>query len=46
METQDKKFGFTRAAEVWNGRLAMIGMAGLLTELITGQGVLSHLGLF
>ncbi|MGE5658120.1 MAG: chlorophyll a/b-binding protein [Actinomycetota bacterium] len=40
------KFGFTDFAEVWNGRLAMLGFAiGLATELFTGQGILSQLGL-
>ncbi len=40
------KFGFTEQAELLNGRVAMIGFAiGILTELITGQGILSQLGL-
>jgi hypothetical protein len=44
---QDPKFGFTRFSESWNGRLAMLGLAiGLATELLTGQGILSQLGLF
>jgi hypothetical protein len=46
METQDGKFGFTGFAEKWNGRLAMIGfVVGVATELLTGQGILSQLGL-
>ena len=46
METQENKFGFTHFAEVWNGRLAMLGFAlGLGTELLTGHGILSQLGL-
>lgn len=48
MENQDKgaKFGFTMAAENLNGRLAMLGFAiGLLTELISGKGILEQLGL-
>jgi Chlorophyll A-B binding protein len=46
MEKQDAKFGFTQIAETWNGRLAMLGFAiGLATELLTGQGILSQIGL-
>lgn len=46
MENQNKKFGFTQFAENWNGRLAMLGLAiGLATELMTGNGILSQLGL-
>ncbi len=46
METKETKFGFTEFAETWNGRLAMLGFViGLATELITGQGILSQLGL-
>ncbi|MBW4521761.1 MAG: high light inducible protein [Scytolyngbya sp. HA4215-MV1] len=47
--TEDRnawKFGFTPQAEIWNGRFAMIGFAAaLITEFVTGQGVLSFLGL-
>ena len=40
------RFGFVEFAECWNGRLAMLGFAiGLGTELLTGQGILSQLGL-
>ena len=40
------KFGFTPQAENWNGRLAMIGfIAALITEYVTGQGVLHFWGL-
>ena len=47
MENQDKKFGFTQFAENWNGRLAMLGIViGIATELLTGQSILSQLGLF
>ncbi|NJN75009.1 MAG: high light inducible protein [Synechococcaceae cyanobacterium RL_1_2] len=44
---EDKKgFGFTEFAENWNGRLAMLGFTiGIATELITGQGILSQLGI-
>lgn len=46
MENQETKFGFTQFAETWNGRLAMLGFAiGLATEFLTGQGILSQLGL-
>jgi Chlorophyll A-B binding protein len=46
MENQSTKFGFTQFAETWNGRLAMLGFAiGLATELLTGQGILSQIGI-
>ncbi|HBR00604.1 MULTISPECIES: high light inducible protein [Roseofilum] len=46
MEKQDNKLGFTAFAETWNGRLAMLGIIiGLATEFMTGQGILSQLGL-
>jgi Chlorophyll A-B binding protein len=46
MESQTTKFGFTQFAETWNGRLAMLGFViGLGTELLTGQGILSQIGL-
>ena len=46
MENKQAKLGFTAFAETWNGRLAMLGFAiGLATELITGQGILSQVGL-
>ncbi len=46
MENQDAKFGFTKFAENWNGRLAMLGFViGVATELLTGKGILSQLGL-
>jgi hypothetical protein len=46
MENQDAKFGFTAFAEKWNGRLAMMGFViGVATELLTGQGILSQIGL-
>ena len=42
----DAKFGFTASAENLNGRMAMIGfVAAVVTELVTGQGVLHFLGL-
>lgn len=39
------EWGMTTAAEVWNGRLAMIGFLALLIELISGQGPLHFVGL-
>lgn len=46
MENEAGKFGFTGFAETWNGRLAMIGfVVGVATELLTGQGILSQVGL-
>ncbi len=46
MENKQKKVGFTEFAETWNGRLAMLGFAiGIATELMTGQGILSQIGL-
>lgn len=46
MENQESKFGFTEFAETWNGRLAMLGFViGVATELITGHGILSQIGL-
>lgn len=45
-EYEYKIFGFTAIAEKLNGRLAMIGfVVGIATEMITGQGILSQLGL-
>ena len=44
--TMDSKFGFSSFAETWNGRLAMMGfIIGLGTELLTGQGILSQIGM-
>ncbi|MGK7923270.1 MAG: chlorophyll a/b-binding protein [Trichodesmium sp.] len=46
METQDQKVGFTKFAETWNGRLAMLGFViGVATEYLTGQSILSQIGL-
>jgi hypothetical protein len=46
VDKQETKIGFTNFAESWNGRLAMLGFTiGILTELLTGQGILSQLGL-
>ncbi|MGF1520472.1 chlorophyll a/b-binding protein [Nodosilinea sp. P-1105] len=46
MESSESKFGFVNFAETWNGRLAMLGFViGVATELLTGQGILSQIGL-
>ena len=46
MENQDIKLGFTQFAENWNGRLAMLGFVlAIATEFMTGQGILSQIGL-
>jgi heme oxygenase len=40
------KWGFTPSAEIWNGRLAMLGfLIATLIELFTGHGYLRVLGL-
>ncbi len=46
MEKKESKFGFTNFAEIWNGRLAMIGfITALIVEMNTGHGVLAQFGL-
>jgi len=43
---QDKSaWGMTPVAEVWNGRLAMLGFLALIAEIVTGQGPLHLIGL-
>ena len=43
---EQPKFGFNEYAERLNGRAAMIGFAlALIIEYVSGQGVLSWLGL-
>jgi len=38
--------GFTPQAEIWNGRLAMIGFVSVvLLEIVSGQGFLHFWGL-
>jgi ferrochelatase len=39
------EWGMTTTAEVWNGRLAMIGFVALIVELISGHGLLHFVGL-
>ena len=42
----NSRFGFLSFAETWNGRMAMMGfIIGLGTELLTGQGILSQIGM-
>ncbi len=39
-------FGFSNFAEIWNGRMAMIGFtAALIGEVITGKGILGQVGI-
>ena len=46
MAESSPRFGFVAFAETWNGRLAMLGFViGLATELLTGQSILSQIGL-
>jgi len=46
MADSSSRFGFVAFAETWNGRLAMLGFViGLATELLTGQSILSQIGL-
>jgi ferrochelatase len=43
---QDRSaWGLTPFAEVWNGRLAMVGFLALLLELVSGHGPLHFVGL-
>jgi len=39
------EWGLTTAAEVWNGRFAMLGFIALVIELISGRGPLHFVGL-
>ena len=40
------RWGFTPQAEIWNGRLAMIGfLAAALIEVFSGQGFLHFWGI-
>ena len=46
MTDSTSRFCFVAFAETWNGRLAMLGFViGLATEVLTGQGILSQIGL-
>ncbi len=39
------EWGLTTAAEVWNGRFAMLGFIALVLELVSGRGPLHFVGL-
>ncbi len=39
------EWGLTTAAEVWNGRLAMLGFLAILIEIVSGRGLLHTVGL-
>ncbi len=39
------EWGMTTSAEVWNGRIAMLGFIALIIELVTGHGLLHMVGL-
>lgn len=46
MYPQEKwEWGLTTAAEVWNGRLAMLGFLALMVEIISGNGPLHFIGI-
>ena len=46
MYPQEKwEMGLTNAAEVWNGRLAMLGFIGVIVEIYTGRGPLHLFGI-
>jgi protoporphyrin/coproporphyrin ferrochelatase len=39
------EWGLTSSAEVWNGRIAMLGFIALIIEIVTGRGLLHMIGL-
>ena len=47
MNNEDQtRFGLVNFAEIWNGRMAMMGiLIGLGTELFTGQSILRQIGI-
>lgn len=41
----EERFGMTQYAEIINGRLAMVGVVGLVVlEVVTGKGILEIIG--
>jgi Chlorophyll A-B binding protein len=41
------QFGSNPSAEIWNGRLAMLGfLIAVIVEVTTGQGILHYLGIY
>jgi ferrochelatase len=39
------QWGMTTSAEIWNGRIAMLGFIALIIELVTGKGLLHAIGI-
>ena len=39
------QWGLTTTAEIWNGRIAMLGFIALIIELVTGRGLLHMVGI-
>ncbi|MBE9032032.1 ferrochelatase [filamentous cyanobacterium LEGE 11480] len=39
------EWGMTNSAEIWNGRLAMVGLLAIIYEMLTGHGLLHAIGL-
>ena len=39
------EWGITTSAEIWNGRIAMLGFIALMIEILTGHGLLHAVGL-
>ena len=39
------QFGSNPSAEIWNGRLAMVGFLALLAEIVSGHGPLHLVGI-
>ncbi len=39
------EWGLTTSAEVWNGRIAMLGFIALIIEIVTGRGLLHVIGI-